>query len=196
VIQRTTSATDYATCANQVVSEAAGSYAAQLLFAELYSELLRIAQGELARYGAPITVSPMTLLHETYVSLAEGRLPNFPDRLRFFGYAARAMRGLMIDHARRRLTQKRGRSSEITLLNADASPMAFESRELILIGNALDELAEIEPPLAEVVDLRFFCGLSLAEIAQMQGISERTVQRNWDKARIFLHRSIRPDLPL
>jgi RNA polymerase sigma factor (TIGR02999 family) len=165
-------------------------------FAALYSELHRMAQRQLVRYGGPITLGATTLLHQTYVNLAERSGPSFPDRPHFLAYAARAMRGLIIDHARRRQGLKRGGRFEITLLNLEAPNSPVDDRELILIGDALDELAAIDASLAELVDLKFFCGFSFAEIASMRGVSERTVQRNWEKARIYLHRSIRPDVPL
>jgi RNA polymerase sigma factor (TIGR02999 family) len=112
------------------------------------------------------------------------------------GYAARVMRGLVIDHARERHAQKRGGLFEITSLDTAAMENAVDHRELVQISDALDELVKVEPALAEVVDLKFFCGFSFAEIAAMRDISERTVQRNWEKARIYLHRKIRPDLSL
>jgi RNA polymerase sigma factor (TIGR02999 family) len=120
--------------------------------------------------------------------------PSFPDRARFMGYAARVMRGLIIDHARNRRAQKRGGRFEITSLATDAAENAVDDRELSRISDALDELAKIEPGLAEIVDLKFFCGFTFSEIAGMCSLSERTVQRNWEKARIYLHDSIRADL--
>jgi RNA polymerase sigma factor (TIGR02999 family) len=112
------------------------------------------------------------------------------------GYAARVMRGLIIDHARERHAQKRGGLFEITSLNTDAMDNAVNHRELVQISETLDKLGKLEPALAEVVDLKFFCGFSFAEIAAMRGVSERTVQRNWEKARIYLHRKLRTDLSL
>ena len=165
-------------------------------FAALYAELHSMARRLLARHGGPISPGTTTLLHQTYVNLAERSGPSFPDRPHFLAYAARAMRGLIIDHARRRQGLKRGGRFEITLLNLEAPNSPVDDRELILIGDALDELAAIDASLAELVDLKFFCGFSFAEIASMRGVSERTVQRNWEKARIYLHRSIRPDVPL
>jgi RNA polymerase sigma factor (TIGR02999 family) len=109
------------------------------------------------------------------------------------GYAARVMRGLIIDHARSRRAQKRGGEFEITSLGADIEN-AVDDHKLARISEALDELAKAEPSLAEVVDLKFFCGFSFAEIAAMRDVSERTVQRHWEKARIYLHRSMRADL--
>jgi RNA polymerase sigma factor (TIGR02999 family) len=106
------------------------------------------------------------------------------------------MRGLIIDHARNRRAQKRGGRFEITALSSDTEENTVDARELILISEALDELSKTDPLLAELVDLKFFCGFSLGEIAAMRSVSERTAQRNWEKARIYLHRSIRPDLHL
>jgi RNA polymerase sigma factor (TIGR02999 family) len=133
------------------------------------------------------------LLHEAYLDMAAREGPSFPDRARFMGYAARVMRGLIIDHARKRQAQKRGGLFEITSLGTDAGN-AVDDQELSRISDALDELAKAEPLPAEIVDLRFFCGLTFNEIAVMKGISERTAQREWEKARIYLHRSIRAEL--
>lgn len=170
--------------------------AAQALFDTLYSELHRLAQRELARRGRGATLGATTLLHEAYVDIARRDGPSFPDEVRFMRYAARVMRGLIIDHARKRRAQKRGGEFHITAVAIDevAADLAND-RELASIGDALDELAAVDPPLAEVVDLKFFCGFSFAEIGAMRGVSERTVQRDWEKARIYLHRRIRPLSP-
>jgi len=167
--------------------------AAGALFAVLYSELHRLAARELSRQGSGVSVSATTILHEAYLDMAAVSGPTFPDRARFMGYAARVMRGLIIDHARSRRAQKRGGQFHLTTLDTEAEKIAIDARELTRIADAVDELAHIDPPLAEVVDLRFFCGFTFAEIAGMRGVSERTVQRMWEKARILLHRSIRMD---
>ncbi len=168
--------------------------ASEALFAALYSELHRLAKHELARHGVPMSLGATTLLHEAYLDMAARDGPSFPDRARFMGYAARVMRGLIIDHARGRHAQKRGGLFEITSLDTEAMENAADHRELAQISEALDELGKLEPSLAEVVDLKFFCGFSFAEIAGMRGLSERTVQRKWEKARIYLHRKISADL--
>lgn len=167
--------------------------AAEALFAALYSELHRLAKRELAHVGLPVTISATTLLHQAYIDMAGNERVSFPDQARFMGYAARVMRGLIIDYARNRRAQKRGGQFEITSLgpNADSVP---DDRELARISEVLDQLAESDAALAEVVDLRFFCGFTFAEIAAMKAVSERTVQRQWEKARIYLHRTIRSDL--
>ena len=165
--------------------------AADALFAALYSELHRLARRELARQGVPVGLSATTLLHQAYLDMAEREGPAFPDRARFMGYAARVMRGLIIDHARNRQAQKRGGLFEITSLTTDVLENPVDYLELERIAEALDQLAKMEPSLAEIVDLKFFCGFSFSEIAAMRAVSERTVQRNWEKARIYLHRNLR-----
>jgi RNA polymerase sigma factor (TIGR02999 family) len=179
-----------------VAAERGDRPAAEALFAALYSELHRLAQRELARRGSQVTLSATTLLHEAYLDMAARAGPSFPDRERFMGYAARVMRGLIIDHAREQHAQKRGGLFEITSLNTEAMENAVDHRELVRISETLDELGKVEPALAEVIDLKFFCGFSFAEIAAMRDVSERTVQRNWEKARIYLHRKISTDLSL
>jgi len=117
--------------------------------------------------------------------------PAFPDRARFMGYAARVMRGLIIDHARNRRALKRGGQFEFTSLVTGAGDQPVDAGELTRISDALDELSKVDAALAEVVDLKFFCGLSLVEIEALRGVSERTAQRSWEKARLYLHRAIR-----
>jgi RNA polymerase sigma factor (TIGR02999 family) len=172
------------------------SSAAEALFAELYSQLHQRAKRELARQGVSVTLGATTLLHQAYLDIAGREGPSFPDPARFMGYAARVMRGLIIDHARDRHAQKRGGQFELTSLSTDVVDSRVDDRELTQIGEALNGLAETDPALALIVDLRFFCGFSFAEIAAMQAVSERTVQRKWEKARIYLHRVLRTDLSL
>src|SRR5580700_3119184 len=166
------------------------------IFSTLYSELHRLAKRELARQSFPVTLSATTLLHQAYLGMAEREGSSFPDRARFMGYAARVMRGLIIDHARNRQALKRGGQFEITALRTDVLEGCIDYQELKGIGETLEELARVDPALAEIVDLKFFCGFSFAEIAAMRAVSERTVQRNWEKARIYLHRKLRTDLSL
>jgi RNA polymerase sigma factor (TIGR02999 family) len=178
-----------------VAAETGDRSATEALFSALYSELHRMAKRELARRGSDVTLSVTTLLHEAYLDMAS-RESVFPDQNRFMGYAARVMRGLIIDHARNRQAQKRGGLFEITSLsNSNIADVADEV-ELTRISDALDKLAKVDAELAELVDLKFFCGFSFAEVAAMRNLSERTVQRKWEKARIYLHRELRTDLRL
>lgn len=168
--------------------------AADTLFAVLYGELHRLAKGQLARSGPGATIGTTTLLHEAYLNIA-GREAAFPDRGRFMGYAAKVMRGLIIDYARSRQALKRGGAFEITTLITEPGAAVPDDQELSRISEVLDHLAAIDPPLAEIVDLRFFSGFSFEEIGALRGVSERTVRRQWEKARIFLHGSLRQPLP-
>lgn len=176
-------------------AERGDASAADALFSALYSELHRLAKRELARQGFPMSLGATSLIHQAYIEIAGKDPVTFPDCARFMGYAARVMRGLIIDYARNRSAQKRGGQFEITSVGAEVLDAADE-RELSQISEALDQLAKADPSLAEIVDLRFFCGFTFGEIGAMKGISERTVQRHWEKARIYLHRSIRADLEI
>jgi RNA polymerase sigma factor (TIGR02999 family) len=132
------------------------------------------------------SISPTTLLHEAYLGIS-GRDAVFPDRERFMGYAARVMRGLIIDFVRERRALKRGSAYQITELPTEVGAIAGnEEAQLTRLSDALDDLALREPRLAEVVDLRYFCGFTFEEIATQRGTSVRTVQRDWEKARLIL----------
>jgi RNA polymerase sigma factor (TIGR02999 family) len=167
-----------------------------MLFSTLYSELHRLARREIAKRGVSPGLSVTTLLHEAYLDMSARDGASFPDEARFMGYAARVMRGLIIDHARSRHALKRGGEFEITSLETEGVEGPADPRELSSISDSLDQLAKVDPELAQLVDLKFFCGFSFAEISALQKLSERTVQRRWEKARIYLHRSIRADLPI
>lgn len=173
--------------------------ASEALFAALYRELRGLARRELARSGPNAALGATSLLHEAYLDIAdrEGREGvAFPDRARFLGYAARVMRGLIIDGIRRRQARKHGGGFEITSIDGkDVGESALdEAAEIERLGQALDELAAVEPEIAHVVDLKFFCGFTFGEIAELRGVSERTVQRHWDKARLYLRRALRTEL--
>jgi RNA polymerase sigma factor (TIGR02999 family) len=159
------------------------------LFASLYGELRRIAQREVRR-SSGASLSATTLLHEAYFKMKQRSDSAFPDEPHFLAYAARAMRTLVIDYARSKQAQKRGGAFEITRLPTEAPEQFTEARELERLGAAIDALAVHDRELAQLVDLKFFCGYSLIEIAEMRGISERTAQREWDKARMLLKRAL------
>ena len=159
--------------------------AAGEMFTTLYRELHRLARRQLHANASGLTLGATTLLHEAYLDISS-RGAVFPDRARFFAYAARAMRGLIIDYVRQRRAVKRGGAFQITSLNTETPEAEAPAEDLGPLGDALLELSEIEPELAQLVDLKFFCGFSFEEIAAMRNVSRRTVHRDWDRARIYL----------
>ena len=165
------------------------------LFTTLYQELHAIAERRLRLSGPDLTLGTTTLLHEAYLNIAGREGVDFPDQARFLAYASRAMRGLLIDYVRGRRAKKRGAEFHITLSGADrAAPEdTVASIPLERLGEALETLAEVNPLLAELVDLHFFSGFSLREIAAIRGMSERTVQRDWRGARLLLYRALQED---
>lgn len=177
---------------NSLIQRASSnSAAADDLFARLYHELHRLAEYNLRRAVSTITLDTTSLLHEAYLNMSGRKDVAFTDEVRFLAYASRAMRGLVIDYARRRRALKRGRHLEITLAGDELPPESVrQAEELEQLGDAIEELARLDPALAELVDLHFFCGFSFIEIAELRGSSERTVQRDWRKARLLLQRSL------
>ena len=175
-------------------ADAGDPAARDALFASLYSELHTLAQSHLRRSGGQLTMGATTLLHEAYLDLNRRSGVAFPDRLRFLKYASRAMRGLVIDYIRARRAQKRG--GEITFVSVldENVGTAAVAASVEALGLALDELWHLDPSLSELVDLKFFCGVSFAEIAAIRGVSQRTVERDWAKARVLLHDAL--DNPL
>lgn len=159
------------------------------MFAALYGDLRRLADRELRRNPGG-SISPTTLVHEVYLNFSARNGPSVGDRERFLAYSARAMRGLLIDLVRRRHALKRGAGFHITRLSTEIGEEFADVDELSRLSEALDALAAVEPRLAEVVDLKYFCGLSLAEIAALRGACERTMQRDWEKARLILFQEL------
>jgi RNA polymerase sigma factor (TIGR02999 family) len=155
------------------------------MFAELYAELRRMADRQL-RSRPDVGVSATTLVHEAYLKFCGRDDLAFPDRGRFLAYAARAMRGLVIDAARERRALKRGAGFHITRLGTHTYESIPDDGELERLADAIERLRAVDERLAELVDLKHFCGFTFTEIAEARGVSERTVQRDWEKARLVL----------
>jgi RNA polymerase sigma factor (TIGR02999 family) len=173
-------------------SDTADFSANDRLFASLYDQLHQLAKRQLSR-SAGMPISPTTLLHEAFLGMSD-RDVVFPDRNRFMAYAARVMRGLIIDFVRERRALKRGGAFQITQLPTEIAELTPDESNLTRLSAALDELATRDPRLAELVDLRYFCGFTFDEIAAQRGISSRTLQRDWEKARMILFRQL-TDVP-
>jgi len=163
------------------------------LFAALYGELHRLADSHLHKHGGHLTLSATTLLHEAYLDIARRSNLTFPSRGHFLSYASRAMRGLVTDFISRQQAVKRGGDLMFLPLDEAGASPSGPSVNLDALGHALDDLALLDSDLATLVDLKFFCGFSFAEIAGLRGISERTVQRDWAKARLLLHHALSGD---
>jgi RNA polymerase sigma factor (TIGR02999 family) len=170
------------------LSQTGDNAARERLFSLLYDQLHRLAEREIRQHSFA-TLSPTTLLHETYLNIRTR--DSAADRQQFLSYAARAMRGLIIDYVRSRQAQKRGGRHQIVPLSEESDAVIQEIAGCEHLGDALTQLATMNARLAECVDLKFFCGFSFRDIALLWGVSERTVQRDWEKARALLHRLIR-----
>jgi RNA polymerase sigma factor (TIGR02999 family) len=154
------------------------------LFSFLYGDLRRMARRELRRNG-PWAMGTTTLVHEAYLSMVARCDLQFADGEHFLAYATRAMRGLIVDRARHRTRQKREGEQSLSSLDTACERLAAPD-DVIRIGELMDELQAIDSDLAQVVDLKFFCGFTFAEIAKILGCSVRTVQRHWNEARMLL----------
>jgi RNA polymerase sigma factor (TIGR02999 family) len=173
---------------------AAGSDGAMLdaLLPHVYGELKRLARA--ARAGrAGETLSTTALVHEAYLKLAPSAGAGWEGRAHFFGVAARAMRQLLVDAARRRARVKRGGGGAAVTLDEGGHAAPTRGDELLALDEALDRLAALDPRQARVVELRFFGGLTSAEAAEALGISVPTVERDWRAARAWLRLAMRSD---
>ncbi|MCC7053232.1 MAG: sigma-70 family RNA polymerase sigma factor [Gemmatimonadaceae bacterium] len=174
-------------------AQAGDPAAVEALFTALYAELHQLAASHLRRQSPEFTLGTTTLLHEAYLQIASREGVTFPDRPRFFAYASRVMRGMVIDRVRSRQALKRGGTFEFTTLSGVAEVAGgVSATQLDALSTAMDELSRVDAALAELVDLHFFCGFSFAEIAALRTMSERTVQRDWRKARLLLAAAAAP----
>jgi RNA polymerase sigma factor (TIGR02999 family) len=162
------------------------------LFPLVYSELRRIAHALLRRQRAGHTLSTTGLVHEVYLRFVDQTRVEWNDRRHFFAVASRAMRQILVDYARRyRAAKRAGAARQVPLSEGDAPAMLEERAEtFIALDEALTRLATMDPRLAQVVECRFFGGLTEEETAQVVGVAERTVRRDWLKAKAWLSREL------
>lgn len=165
------------------------------LFAVVYDELREMARHRLRGERQGHTLNPTALVHEAYIKLIGGASAGIEDRAHFLAVAARAMRQILIDHARARHARKRSGGLIRVELDEEQVPAAAGEAQLIALDDSLTELAVLSPRLAHVVELRYFAGLTETEIAAALDISIRTVQRDWRKARAWLSRELAADSP-
>ncbi len=165
--------------------------AADELFPLVYGELRKLAAAKMASEQAGNTLQPTALVHEAWMRLVGGENPQFDGRGHFFAAAAEAMRRILIERARRKQTAKRGAGFErLDLEHADIAIHASDET-LLLVNDALDKLAQEDAQAAELVNLRFFAGMTNEEAAAALGVSVRTAKRHWTFARAWLYDEIR-----
>jgi len=179
----------------QLVQQWNGGDAAALeqLIALLYDELRVIAHSHLLRERDSHTLSTTALVHEAYVQLAERTGPVWQGRAQFFALVSRVMRHVLVDYARRRNAAKRGGGELHVKVDERTGSADAEMFELLSVNQALDRLARQDERLARVVECRFFGGMRESEIAEALGVSERTVERDWRRARAYLFTMLATD---
>jgi len=165
--------------------------AANALFTATYPELRRLARARLRGGGRSTVVDTTSIVHEYYLRFAGGDGAALADRAHFMRYASRAMRAIIIDLARRRLAARRGGGAPHLTLSVGAAGTLAGEEELVRVHEALEELAALDERMAEVVALRYFGGLTEPEIAEALGVTDRTVRRDWEKARAWLAEALR-----
>jgi len=163
------------------------------LFPLVYAQLRLAAEHALRAERPGHTLAPTALVHEAYLKLIGGGAIPAADRGHFLAIAARAMRQILVDHARRKRARKRGDGAIPVDIDAALPDRAMPADELVALDDALERLSGINPRLRSVVELRFFAGLGEEEIAEALGITTRTVQRDWAKARAWLYREVYGD---
>jgi RNA polymerase sigma factor (TIGR02999 family) len=162
------------------------------LLARVYHELRGIARAMMRSERRHHTLEPTAVVHEAFLRMTAGERPQFENRAHFFGIAARAMRRVLVDHARHRLADKRGGAGRQQVEFEDGMRLTEgQSEEVLAVNEALDQLEELDPRQARIVEMHYFAGNTVAEIAVVLGISERTVKRDLQTGRIFLKDRLR-----
>ena len=163
------------------------------LYALLYPELHRLAHSRVRRSGDMTLLDTTSLVHEAYLRFENTGAVAFRDRAQFMAYSARVMRSIVVDTVRKRSSERRGgEAAHIDLAEAEAMEAADpKENEVLRVHDSLEELASIDARLVQVVEMRYFAGMTVTEIASVLNLAERTVARDWEKARLFLHASLR-----
>jgi RNA polymerase sigma factor (TIGR02999 family) len=161
------------------------------LLALIYGELRRLAAGRMARERGH-TLQPTALVHEAWVRMIDVPDRRFRSRAQFFSLAARAMRSVLVDHARRKGAERRGGGAVHVGLDEALDAAEERSIDFLALEEALLRLSSVSAQAARIVELRFFAGLEHAEIAELLGVSARTVERHWRAARVWLHDELTP----
>lgn len=162
------------------------------IYRRAYAELKRMASHHRRTMGESATLSTTELVHEAYLKLQGGANTEWQGRAHFFGAASRAMRQVLVDFARRRRAAKHGGGQTRVSLSDGEVVLDVELDEMLALDEALERLAGVDERLLEIVELRFFGGFAEREVAELLGVTSRTVERSWLKARLFLLRELEP----
>lgn len=174
--------------------EAGNPEASEQLLPLVYEELRKLAAAKLTEDRSPPSLQPTVLVHDAYIRLVDQReVPRWNGRGHFFGAAAEAMRRILVEHARQRASLKRGGHLQRVEFDEDLRASSEPPMDLLALDEALQELEQESPQKANLVKLRFFAGLSVAETAQILGISTTTAERHWRFARTWLFARLNPD---
>ena len=165
-------------------------HAEEQLFADVYAELRTLAARYLHRERKSHTLQPTALVHEAYLKLVGQTHVVWQGRAHFLAFAAKAMRQILVDHARRHLAAKRGGSRHCIALDDDLVVESDRTLDLLMLEDALTKLTKLDPRQAQMIELRFFGGLSIAEVAKVMAISKRSVEREWTMVRVWLRREL------
>jgi RNA polymerase sigma factor (TIGR02999 family) len=161
--------------------------ALEMLTPLVYRELKKLAESYLRRERVGHTLQPTALAHEAYIKLIDQRNVRWRNRAHFYGIAAQAMRRILVDHARARLTEKRGSGGAVVSLDEAIDVSDERAGQLLALDDALERLAELDPQNSRVVELRYFGGMTLEETAEILGVSRATVIREWRAAKAWLY---------
>ena len=172
--------------------DAAAGHGADTLFGSTYRELRKLARARLRRGGRQMTLDTTGLVHESYERMVKAGDVRFPDRARFLGYAGQVMRSIIVDFARQRQTERRGgRAAQVTFTMQLADGAIAAEDEIVRVHDALEMLERVDPRMAKVVEMRYFGGFTDLEIAEALGVTDRTVRRDWEHARLFLAEALK-----
>lgn len=167
-------------------ADAGDTGAVEALFAAAYPELRRLARAHLRSGGRTAVLDTTAVVHESYLRFARAGGLSFEDRLHFLSYLSRAMRAVIVDFARRQVADRRGGGARHVPLFEGEDVAAAGAEDVLRVHEALDDLAAMDERMARVVELRYFGGMTENEIAGVLDVTERTVRRDWEKARLWL----------
>ena len=164
--------------------------ASDALYAEMYRELEKLARSRLRARNRPTRLETGSLAHESFLRFAAADQPRFESRVHFIRWAARVMRSVIVDFARRRSADRRGGGSVRVAMDVEHAVADDGEEEILAVHQALERIATVEPRLTQIVEMRYFAGMTEPEIAASLGVTERTIRRDWQKARLLLREAL------